>query len=91
MHSAKSILREKNICTGYFNLSSTQESVKIEIWEDFGDGFLESAVNCAEGIADSISKCNFWPPADSPKYDNCSEIIFGDCDSSFDPSEILKI
>ena len=90
VHSAKSILREETICTGYFNLSNTQESVKIEIWEDFGDDFLESAVNCAEGISESISECNFWPPTDSPKYDNYSGIIFGDCDSSFDPSEILK-
>ena len=90
VHSAESILEEKNISTGYFNLSSTQESIKIETWENFGEDFLESAITCAEGVSNGISECDFWPPADSPKYDNYSEIIFGDCDSSFDPSEILR-
>ncbi|MAB61424.1 MAG: hypothetical protein CMO46_12960, partial [Verrucomicrobiales bacterium] len=90
VYSAKSILEEKNISTGYFNLSSTQESIRIEIWESFDEDFLQSAVACAEGVSNAISECHFWPPADSPKYDNYSELIFGDCESSFNPSEILK-
>ena len=90
VHAAKLIFEKKSIESGYFNLGNTQSSMKIEMWDDLKEDLMGSSIICAENVSKEISDCNFWPPSDSPKYDNYSEIIFGDCDSSFDPSEILQ-
>ena len=90
VHAAKLIFEKENIGSGYFNLGNTQSSMKIEMWDDLKEDLMESSITCAENVSKEISDCNFWPPSDSPKYNNYSEIIFGDCDSSFDPSEILQ-
>ena len=60
------------------------------MWTDLNDEHIESAVTCAENIANEIKNGNFWPPSDKVKYDNYSDIFFDDCESSFDPSEITN-
>ena len=90
VHTAKSIFEQRDIASGYFNLTNSKQSTKIDMWTDLNDEHIESAVTCAENIANEIKNGNFWPPSDKVKYDNYSDIFFDDCESSFDPSEITN-
>ena len=83
LHATKNILKSNKISSGYFNIGSSRESTKIETWNELEDDFLESAINCARGVSSAICDYKFWPPNGSPNYDNYSEIIFGDCYSTF--------
>lgn len=49
---------------GYFALGATQDSVKVDLWKDFDQGVVESAVGCAEWVVRQIRAGVFWPPAE---------------------------
>ena len=66
-----------------FQLVTSRESTKIETWNELEDDFFGSALDCARGVSSAICDYKFWPPNSSPNYDNYSEIIFGDCNSTF--------
>ena len=49
---------------GYFALGATKASVKVDLWKDFDEGVVESALICAEWVISQIQAGVFWPPAE---------------------------
>ena len=49
---------------GYFALGATKASVKVDLWKDFNEGVVESALICAEWVISQIQAGVFWPPAE---------------------------
>jgi len=66
---------------GYFSLGNTRENVKVNLWEGFGEGEVESARRCAEWVTEQIRGQVFWPPAEEVKYDDYSRLS---------PSQVLE-
>lgn len=61
----------------YFHVAATKKEVCISEWTDFSQEDLDSAMKCAQWIADQIQAGIFWPPAEKPTYDDFAILSCG--------------
>lgn len=61
----------------YFHIGATKKEVCISEWNDFSQSDLNSAMECAQWIANQIQAGVFWPPAEKPKYDDFAKLTCG--------------
>ena len=77
------------VSAGYFNLARSAVETQIQTWDDLDTPTLESARDCAEGIAQSVRAGVFWPPAAAPQYDDYRSILFDDAQTLATPPPAL--
>ncbi len=81
---------DEEIRAGYVTLGQTEKEVKIDIWEDLDEQYLESARNCAVGVIAAIREHRFWPPAEKVPYpDALDDLFFGDVHEAVDPTSLI--
>lgn len=51
-----------DIKVGYFNLPLAVTQTAIEVWPNFGNGIVRSALSCAAGVVERMRQGVFWPP-----------------------------
>ncbi|OGV48051.1 MAG: hypothetical protein A2X49_02015 [Lentisphaerae bacterium GWF2_52_8] len=69
------LLRDKlgldaQISCVYFNLPKAVSSTGILAFHELDKAILDSALNCAQGIASDILACKFWPPKENLPFDS---------------------
>ncbi len=73
-------LREKYCAVpaaGYFQLPKAASQSALVLWEDFDERTLESALACARGVMECLSRREFWPPSENVDFDAYESIFFG--------------
>lgn len=70
--------RHKSVVPAYFNLPKAVSDTSLDIWEEFTDALLESAVACAENVIAGIREQRFWPPAERVSYDDFENLFIND-------------
>ena len=79
----------QNCLSGYVQLGATKGDVYLDLWHDLDDNLLESARQCALGVIENIRQQVFWPPAQSPAFDDFAPLLFGDPLTAIDPINLL--
>ena len=54
------------------------------------EDLLAAAMNCAEGVIDSITARRFWPPAERMDWDDFETILLGDPGRAIDPVNLIQ-
>jgi ATP-dependent helicase/nuclease subunit B len=60
---------------GYFNLPKAVGDTSLLLWEDYTPELREAAWTCALGVADAVAHGVFWPPEESPKFDDFESLF----------------
>lgn len=63
---------------GYFALPKSVQETGVQLWEDFGDAWIDRALECAAEIIRRQRSGNFWPPADKAWAQSYDELFLGD-------------
>ncbi|MCH2063023.1 MAG: PD-(D/E)XK nuclease family protein [Roseibacillus sp.] len=80
---------QEPMAAGYVTLGRAKSEVALELWEDLDEDLLTAAMNCAEGVIDSITARRFWPPAERMDWDDFETILLGDPGRAIDPVNLL--
>ena len=65
--------RDQQLATPcYFKLGETIKDVELRPWHDFDEQDLTAAITCAEWVSNCISREQFSPIAEKPRYDDYS-------------------
>lgn len=65
--------RDQQLATPcYFKLGETIKDVELRPWHDFDEQDLAAAITCAEWVSNCISREQFSPIAEKPRYDDYS-------------------
>ena len=65
----------------YFSLPKNVQGTVLQIWDGFGDEWIDAAVGCAGEVVKRIRDGVFWPPA-KVTYDDFEEILLGDAEAA---------
>jgi ATP-dependent helicase/nuclease subunit B len=68
----------RQLVAGYVQLGQAKGDIALDLWEDLDDTLLTSARHCALGVIAAVRARKFWPPNDTPKYDDYRSLLFGD-------------
>jgi len=62
---------------GYLNLPKAASATTLALWDGYSVELHESALRCAEGVADAVRAGNFWPPNEEmrPDYDEFATLF----------------
>jgi len=63
------------VAAAYFNLPKAVTDTAIAVWE-LTPAVLAGAAACAAGVAAAVGRREFWPPADTVKYDDSFATLF---------------
>jgi len=62
---------------GYIAMGDSADKVKFDAWKNFDPDLVEAAKNCAELLIERIGQNVFWPPAESPEFDDYRALAAG--------------
>ena len=52
-----------NVVPGYFSIPGSVDETRVNMWDGFTKELMDSAAECARGVAREIRSRTFWPPA----------------------------
>jgi len=58
-------------------MGDSADKVKFDAWKNFDPELVEAAKNCAELLIERIGQNVFWPPAESPEFDDYRALAAG--------------
>ncbi len=67
---------------GYFALPKSVQETGVQWWEDFGDAWIDRALDCAAEIVRRQRAGNFWPPAAKAWTQDYEELFLGDIEQT---------
>ncbi|MBN1865129.1 MAG: PD-(D/E)XK nuclease family protein [Victivallales bacterium] len=74
--SSQKNYKDKTIQCGYFLLHKTMSVSGIHIWDSM-ENLIPHARDCAANVMANIQANTFWPPEDSPDYDEFTTLYAG--------------
>ncbi len=74
--SSQKNYKDKTIECGYFLLHKTMSVSGIQIWDSM-ETLIPHAKDCAANVISNVRNNVFWPPADSPEYDDFCTLYAG--------------
>jgi ATP-dependent exoDNAse (exonuclease V) beta subunit len=78
----------RQLLAGYVQLGQAKGDIALDLWSDLDDDLLASARDCALGVIANVRARHFWPPNESPKYDDYRSLLFGDPAKAIQSSEL---
>ena len=73
---------------GYFVLPKAVTETAVHTWPELNSELLAAAENCAAAIARAIRGGVFWPPAETPAFDDFAVLFHGSASDSIAPGSI---
>lgn len=78
------------VSVGFVLLPRAMTEAKIEMWDSLDRATLESAHECARGIAREIQSGNFWPPSDKVRFEDYEDLFFRNVTESVEPEWFVR-
>lgn len=82
-------LPAEQLTAGYVQLGMAKKDIYLDLWDGISGEVLDSARDCARGVIEAIQGHVFWPPNESPGYDDFHSILFGDPESAVDARNLI--